>query len=457
MTQAADTTFIAPDPWTTPAAELLRAAARSLQGRARREASAETTTWSTAAQTWRRTNGRFAERNFSELSVQSGSASAIRCVLPDGLRHTGWSGLGGRPGDAGDPSPGPVAAADGPDWMETTAIRRVLERIDQEARDQHATIEHVTIDFDLTQQDAVYGTESGLRPEARVLTYLTIRVIAKRDGRVATGFYTPGSNVRLEDLDVDGLGREAATRAVQGLDARAAPIGDFPIVVSGGRGIVMLHEACCHPLEGDEVLRGSVYADAIGTQIASPIVSIVDDPTVPGAVGSYGHDDEGEPASTTPLIEAGEMTGFLTDAETAAHLGRRSSGNGRCENALYPPLPRMSNTCLANGSSDVADIIGSTPMGIYAQHVGGGEVIESTGDFTFRITNGYVIRDGELAEPIEETTVTGNGIQVLRDIDAVGNDSTVGAARCGKFGQWVPVGVVGPTLRVASLFVGGTV
>ena len=230
----------------------------------------------------------------------------------------------------------------------------------------------------------------------------------------------------------------------------------MPIVVAGGRGIVMLHEACCHPLEGDEVIRGSIYASRVGDAIASPLVNVTDDPTVVGAVGSYVYDDEGVLASPTPLIVDGVLSGFLTDSDSAARLAVERSGNGRCRDMSHPPLPRMSNTCLANGESSVEDLVASTESGIYAENIGGGEMIESTGEFTFRVTNGYRIENGQITDPISETTISGTGESVLNGIDGVANDSSVGAAKCGKFGQWVPVGVIGPTLRVSSLFVGGT-
>ena len=164
----------------------------------------------------------------------------------------------------------------------------------------------------------------------------------------------------------------------------------------------------------------------------------------------------GVPGSPTTLIENGRLAGYLTDQDTAARLGIGSSGNGRCRDASRPPLPRMSNTCLKNGTDSVEDLIAATGTGIYAEHIGGGEVIESTGEFTFRVTNGYLIENGRVTDPISETTISGTGAGVLTGIDAVANDTAVGAAKCGKFGQWVPVGVVGPTLRVRSLFVGGT-
>jgi TldD protein len=387
-------------------------------------------------------------------------------MLDGGFRHRAAAGLvpaavlPDAPADTSSARPAPAAALAGelPAWLEIPAVLKTLRDVEEAARGHDASISQVVIDFELNDQSMclVRGADEDPYDEHRLLSYLSIRVIARRGGRVSTGFYTPGTSGTLAGLDAPACGAEVARRAVTGLDARPAPIGRMPVVVAGGRGMVLLHEACCHPLEGDEVVRGSVYAGRKGEMVAAPLVTVVDDPTVPGAVGSYRHDDEGVPGTPTTVIERGRLVNYLTDEDSGARLGLGSSGNGRCTTVLDPPLPRMTNTCLAAGTTKVADIIADTPFGIYAEHVGGGEVIESTGEFTFRVTNGRLIENGRLTDPIEETTIAGIGSRMLQDVDAVADDPAVGAAKCGKFGQWVPVGVIGPTLRVGSLLVGGT-
>lgn len=413
-----------------------------------------------ALQTWDRSSGRYAEGRFSDISLQQGSASAARFINRHGLRHRAVPGIdpmiASDRANSGFARPPSEQLRPIPEWMAIGHINTMMQRITQSARDHDHAVERVVIDFDLSDSALCLTDGVDVYQENRLLSYLTIRVIARRGDRVATGFYTPGVSDTLDRIDAEASGREVAKRAVAGLAARPAPVGHMPIVVAGGRGIVMLHEACCHPLEGDEVVRGSIYASRVGEAIASPLVSVTDDPTVAGAVGSYVRDDEGVLASPTPLIVDGVLSGFLTDSDSAARLTVERSGNGRCRDASYPPLPRMSNTCLANGESSVDDLIASTESGIYAENIGGGEMIESTGEFTFRVTNGYRIENGRVTDPISETTISGTGESVLNGIDGVANDSSVGAAKCGKFGQWVTVGVVGPTLRVKSLFVGGT-
>ena len=229
-------------------------------------------------------------------------------------------------------------------------------------------------------------------------------------------------------------------------------------MIGPGGGGVMFHEACGHGLEADLVNKAaSVFAGRIGEQVASPLVTLVDDGTMGGEWGASAIDDEGRPAQRNVLIEDGILTDFMWDLLRARKEGRMSSGNGRRQSYQHLPMVRMTNTYLIGGDSDPDDIVADTPTGVYIAHLGGGQVNTATGDFVFGMTEAYLIEDGKITEPLRDGNLIGNGPAALASIDAVGNDFAMGSpGTCGKDGQGVPVGDGVPTLRVGGLTVGGT-
>lgn len=410
----------------------------------------------------RKVTARFADSRIVDMAVSRRAGSCARWIAPDSswyraVDSTDPSTVAACVGGASMPlARAPTSRTTGSVVKAAEHIRKLLDELDRAARDTDSRVRQVLVDAEWQEQLVIVVTLDGIVVEKRHLRYLTVRVVAGEDGRVATGFYTPASSDPSSGLDSLQIGREAARRAVTSLAGRQVPPRRMPVVVGPGRGMVLIHEACCHPLEGDEISRGSIYAGRLGERIAAQGVSIVDDPLVPTGAGAYRWDDEGTPASATVMVEDGILRSYLTDRATAARLGVQSTSNGRREGFLDIPLPRMSNTCVRPGDVDPEQIIANTKFGLYAQHVGGGEVVEATGDFAFRVLNGFLIEDGKLVDPVQETTVQGNGSEVLLGIDAVGNDVHLGAAKCGKFSALVPVGVQGPTLRIRSLLVGGT-
>lgn len=200
-----------------------------------------------------------------------------------------------------------------------------------------------------------------------------------------------------------------------------------------------------------------MFAGRVGEQVASPLVTLVDDGTMGGEWGAYAIDDEGRPAQRNVLISDGVLTDFMWDLLRARKEGRTSSGNGRRQSYQHLPMVRMTNTYLVGGESDPDDIVADTPTGVYIAHLGGGQVNTATGDFVFGMTEAYLIEDGKITEPLRDGNLIGNGPAALASIDAVGNDFAMGSpGTCGKDGQGVPVGDGVPTLRVGGLTVGGT-
>jgi TldD protein len=218
----------------------------------------------------------------------------------------------------------------------------------------------------------------------------------------------------------------------------------------------MIHEAVGHGLEGDHVNEGmSVYAGKIGRQVASPLVQVVDDATIAGRRGSYGYDDEGVPSRRNLLISDGVLVGYLHDRLSALKMGAEPTGNGRRESYRFRPVPRMSNTLILPGAEDPADIIADTESGLLVAKMGGGQVNTVNGDFVFEVSEGYLIENGRQGAPVRGATLTGNGPEVLMQIDRVGNDLGYSLGTCGKDGQGAPVADAQPTLRIPRLVVGG--
>jgi TldD protein len=195
----------------------------------------------------------------------------------------------------------------------------------------------------------------------------------------------------------------------------------------------------------------------VGDQVASPLVTLVDDGTMSREWGAIGIDDEGHESQRNVLIKDGVLTDYMWDHIRANKEGRAPSGNGRRQSYEHLPMVRMTNTFVLNGSNEPDDIVRATEYGVYVAKLGGGQVNTASGDFVFGMTEAYLIENGQITEPLRESNLIGNGPQVLADIDMLGNDFAMGnPGMCGKDGQGVPVGDGQPTLRVKSLTIGGT-
>lgn len=279
--------------------------------------------------------------------------------------------------------------------------------------------------------------------------------------RVESAYETDGGFVGMEFFEKttpESIGEEAARRVKVLLSAVPAPSGSMPVVLASEAGGTMIHEAVGHGLEADLACNGlSVYQGKIGQQVASPLISVLDDGTMPERRGSYTFDDEGTPSQRNVLIENGILKGYLVDRISAMKFDLPATGNGRRETFRNKPIVRMTNTYIAPGKDDPAQILRDTKWGLFVKSMGGGQVNTVTGDFVFAVTEGYLIRDGKIAEAIRGATLVGNGPKVLQIIDRVGTDLGFATGTCGKDGQGAPVTDAQPTMRIPELTVGGEV
>ncbi len=354
----------------------------------------------------------------------------------------------------------PQQVLERPEAVELGRKIELLRACDETARAAGAEVSQVSIGYGENRRTVeVYNSEGLATGDDRIRVRLAAQVVAARDGRIENGTETLGGHVGYELLreNPTRIAESAARKALTALDAVAAPAGELPVVVGNGFGGVLLHEAVGHGLEADAVQKGaSVYAGRIGEQLAPDFVSAFDDGRKPGEWGTDGIDDEGMRTQQTSIIEGGVLTSFLYDRRSAARDGVVATGNGRRESFRHLPVPRMTNTYFAPGSSSVDELIAAAGDGFYAVSFGGGQVEPATGDFVFGVSEGYLIENGEITRPVTGATLTGNGLAVLKQIEGIAADLELATGYCGKAGQRVPAGVGQPHVLLRSITVGGT-
>ncbi len=295
--------------------------------------------------------------------------------------------------------------------------------------------------------------------EDRTSLIFLCSAVSREGDVIQTGYEPLGGAVGLEIFDEtppEKVAETAARRALMMLRARRAPGGKMGVVISSEAGGTMIHEAVGHGLEADLALQNlSVYSGKMGEKVASELITVIDDGTIPFKRGSSFFDEEGTPTEKTVLVENGVLKSYMYDRLSAMKAGARSTGNGRRESYHHRPIPRMRNTMIAQGKTDPDAIIKSLDKGLFVRKMGGGQVNTVNGDFVFEVTEGYLIEHGKIGEPVRGATLTGNGPEVLKMIDMVGSDLGFGIGTCGKDAQGVPVADAQPTLRIPEIVVGG--
>lgn len=336
-----------------------------------------------------------------------------------------------------------------------------VHEADDAARATSPEVQQVTAVYSDSTQRVVIATSDGRWvEEARPRVRLVVNVVAARDGNIQTGFHGPAGLAGLEFLEANPpaeTARVAARRAVTMLDATPAPAGELTAVLAPGMGGVLFHEAVGHPLEADIVDReASVYRGRVGERLASEILDGVDDATVPNAWGSFSFDDEGAPAQRTVLFAKGVLSGWLYDRLRADKDGVPSSGNGRRQSYAHPPIPRMTNTYILNGTSSPEELVSSTDRGVFVTALAGGQTNPATGDFVFGCSEAFLIERGQVTTPVRGANLIGRAIEVMSNVDGIADDFDIWPGVCGKDGQGVPVGSGSPTVRIARITIGGT-
>jgi TldD protein len=338
----------------------------------------------------------------------------------------------------------------------------LVQDANRSAKGISGKIKQVTVIYrDTVQNVCIASSEGSFAEDERIYTLALIQVVASEGDVLQTGYEPVGGLMGFEIFEenpFEAVAIKAAQKAVAMLSARKAPGGRMPVVISAEAGGTMIHEAVGHGLEADLAQQGlSVYSNMIGQQIASPLITIIDDSTLPNKRGSFRFDDEGIASQRTVLVEKGFLKGYMYDRLTAMKEGKSSTGNGRRQSYKDRPIPRMTNTFIAPATRKPEEIIRSVDKGLFVKKMGGGQVNTVTGEFVFEVSEGYLIEKGKIGDPVRGATLIGSGPDVLKSIDMVGNDLGFAIGTCGKDSQGVPVSDGMPTLRIPEIVIGGEV
>ncbi len=303
----------------------------------------------------------------------------------------------------------------------------------------------------------LYTDSTGIEGEYELMrTGFAISAVASREGMYQAGresrFGVTGYEI-FEKHDAFKLAESAARTALELLDAKPAKGGNMPVILDPELAGVFAHEAVGHASEADLVLEGSsILENRIGQQIASPLINIIDDPTL-HEYGFFPFDDEGTQSQKTVIIRDGVFDSYLHSRETAAKLGGQP---GHCRAQGHAkPIVRMSNTYIDNGNSTLEEMLEEIRNGVYLIGSRGGQVNTGEGVFQFNAEKGYLIENGKLTSLIRDVSLSGKTLEILNNVRMVGNDLTLNSGRCGKGGQLVPVTDGSPHLMVSEALVGG--
>lgn len=336
----------------------------------------------------------------------------------------------------------------------------IMKRANDVAQAYDQVIEKViTTMLDVEQDVVIANSEGRYIRDKRVRTRMAVNCIASENGVMETGSCSPGASKGMEfydEIDVEGVGKEAARIAVTMLHADDCPSGTMPVIIENGFGGVIFHEACGHALEATFVSKDqSVFCGKLGQKVASECVTAIDDGTIPNAWGSSNIDDEGTFMQRKVLIENGILKSYLVDHIHGKRMGMPSTGSSRRESYKYEAVSRMTNTFIDNGNDSFEDMLEGVSFGLYAKSLGGGSVDPTTGDFNFAVNEGYLIKDGKIDKPVKGATLIGKGAEVLLRIDKVGNNLQRAQGMCGASSGSIPTDVGQPAIRVSSMIVGG--
>lgn len=352
----------------------------------------------------------------------------------------------------------PLTGTD-PRYVPLAQKKELCQHYGEILRSVSPQIATVSVRYGDSAQRTILATSEGtLLEQVWIDMEMRFAATARNGETVQTGRETTGSRKAYEDLlGLDTQVRSAAKRAVDSLNLPSVKGNTYTVVIDPILTGLFVHEAFGHLSEADMAYENPDLLEtmSLGRRFGPSDLQIFDGAAPPDHRGSYFYDDEGTPATTTQLIQDGVLVGRLHSRETAGKLEESPTGNARCLNYHYPPIVRMTNTWIERGKTPVKDLFSGIKEGVYARNWLGGM---TNGEmFTFTAGEAWMIRNGEIAEPVRDVTLSGNAFKTLADIEAIGDDFFWDeSGGCGKGGQsGLPVGCGGPSLRIRNVVVGG--
>jgi PmbA protein len=337
--------------------------------------------------------------------------------------------------DLFDPKGGAVDAA------QAIATAKIGE---QAARDYDARISNSDgATFSRTAGGAALVLSNGFRAAYKgSYQSLSVVPVAEDDGgKKRRGFHWTAKRFLEELEDPKAVGAEAARRTLRKLGARPVATGEFPVVFDpdAARAILGMLAGC---VMGSSIWRKSSYlVGREGTQVASPLVTVIDDPLIRRAPGSRPYDGEGLASRKNVVVEKGVLRTYLCDSYSARKLSRESTGNASRGGSAGVSCS-TTNFILEPGTDSNEAIVKGTKRGLYVTEMMGFGFNAVTGDFS-RGAGGFWIEDGQLAFPVSEVTISLNVDELWKRIDAVGADLDLRTA------------TAAPTIRVAKMTIAG--
>jgi TldD protein len=336
----------------------------------------------------------------------------------------------------------------------------VMKRANDAALAFHDRIKMASISYyDEVRGRTIANSEGLLLRDELPLLFFIVQTLGEGNGTRHMGRERLSMHSGFEMFDQvspEEVARRSARESIAMLTAGDCPAGKMDVVMQNGWGGVLVHEAVGHPLEADNIARQiGVFTGRKEKKVASSVFTMVDDGSLPNFRGTTNFDDEGTPMRRNVLIEKGVLRQYMSDILSARQLKMARTGNGRRESFRYPPIPRMTNTFIDRGKDKPADILSSTSKGLYVQSLSGGSVNPTTGMFNFTCREVYLIENGKKTTPVKGATLIGNCLDIIANIDAVGDDLDFGPGICGK-GQSAEVTAGQPTVRIRGINVGGT-